>query len=108
MWVAFRVLKGIMVILVIWFALSGLTCVQQHQQAVVLRFGEVTGRPRGPGLSVAFPFPIDQTLLVDVTAVKRTYDKHWFQVRQGEEGKAIQQLRRSGEGLKPGPGRGRC
>jgi regulator of protease activity HflC (stomatin/prohibitin superfamily) len=68
---AFRVLKTIMIVLIVLYMFSGFECVEEHQKAVVLRFGRLlTGehQVREPGLSWAYPFPVDETLRVGVTA----------------------------------------
>jgi len=66
---SFGVLKAIMIVLVVLFLFSGLKCVDEHQKAVVLRFGEIqAGAVRNPGLSWALPYPVDETLRVGVTA----------------------------------------
>ncbi|MHC4065943.1 MAG: SPFH domain-containing protein, partial [Planctomycetota bacterium] len=66
---SFSVLKGIMIILIVLFTFSGLKCVEEHQKAVVLRFGKLKSQDvRGPGLSPAWPYPVDETLRVGVRA----------------------------------------
>lgn len=100
---SFGVLKVIMVILVVWFLLSGLTCVQENQQAVVFRFGKLQPTARGSGLSWAFPYPIDETLRIGVTAETLKFDSHWFHVLPDEETASLRQLQdsRGGQGLNP-------
>ena len=48
---SFGVLKGIMIVLVVLFVFSGLSMVQENQQAVVMRFGKLNTAAREPGLS---------------------------------------------------------
>ena len=101
---SFAVLKVIMIVLIVAFMFTGVECVEDHQQAVVLRFGKLrTGEDqvRGPGLSLAAPFPIDETLLVGVTAETLNFNSHWFQLRPGEEDKSINNISRPGQGLNP-------
>jgi membrane protease subunit HflK len=45
-------------VLIVWL-LSGLTVVQPHQRAMVLRFGRPLERELGPGLHFKAPWPID-------------------------------------------------
>lgn len=45
-------------LLIVWL-LSGLTVVQPHQRAVVLRFGKPVGPELNPGLHYKWPWPID-------------------------------------------------
>ncbi|MCP4248409.1 MAG: hypothetical protein GY778_15285 [bacterium] len=78
---SFGVLKAIMIILVVLFAFSGLKCVQEHQRAVLLRFGKLSSDPeREPGLAWALPYPVDETLRVGVTAERLSFfDMHTAQ-----------------------------
>jgi membrane protease subunit HflK len=63
---SFKVLKFIMLVLVVLFLLTGVQFIEPHEQAVVLRFGRLLGDIRSPGVSLAFPYPIDETLRVPV------------------------------------------
>lgn len=76
----FRILKGVMVLLFIAFLLSGLIRVDENEEAIVLRFGRPTAGVRHPGLSLALPFPIDETIRLPVNEFKtlRLEDMHWF------------------------------
>ena len=98
---SFSVLKAIMVVLIVLFMFSGFKCVEEHQGAVVLRLGKLEPTARGAGLSRAWPYPIDETLRVGITAeTLKFFDTHWFQVRENEEGLALNQITRYG-GLHP-------
>ena len=97
---SFNVLKAIMVVLVVLFMFSGFKCVEEHQGAVVLRLGKLQPQQRGAGLSRAWPYPIDETLRVGVTAETLRFDSHWFRVRADEEGLALHKLSRY-SGLHP-------
>ena len=104
---SFGVLKVIMVLLVVWFLFSGVTCVQETQQAVVFRFGKLQSAASETGLHLAFPYPVDETLRIGVAAETLTFDSHWFQVRPEEEGVSLSMISRGGQGLDPvhdGPG----
>ncbi|MFQ5490193.1 MAG: SPFH domain-containing protein, partial [Phycisphaerae bacterium] len=73
-----------------------------HEEAVVLRFGSLAGGARNPGLSLAWPFPIDETLRVRTTAVTLRADKaHWFKVSPEEVGTPLSNLSRARK-LRPG------
>jgi regulator of protease activity HflC (stomatin/prohibitin superfamily) len=52
-------------LLIVWF-LSGLTVVQPHQRAVVLRFGKPVGQELGPGLHFKWPWPIDSVYVPEL------------------------------------------
>lgn len=64
--ISFVVLKLVMVAVVLLFILSGFFHVQENEQAVVLRFGKVTGsgaeRILGPGLHWSLPYPIEEII----------------------------------------------
>jgi len=70
---SFSVLKTIMIVLVVLFMFSGLKCVEEHQKAVVLSLGKLKADAvRDSGLSWAWPYPVDETLRVGVTAERLT------------------------------------
>ncbi len=75
----FRILKAVMVLLVIAFLLSGMIRVDENEEAIVLRFGQPTAGVRQPGLSLAWPFPIDETIRLPVNELKtlRLEEIHW-------------------------------
>lgn len=74
----FRVLKAVMVLLIIAFLLSGLTRVDENEEAMVLRFGRPTSGVQQPGLLVALPYPIDETIRLPVKELMtRRSDMHW-------------------------------
>lgn len=100
---SFGVLKAIMIVLVVWFLLSGLTCVQENEQAVVFRLGKLQPAARDPGLSWAFPYPLDEMLEIGVTAETLTFDSHWFHVGPEEKTASLRKLEssRGGQGLDP-------
>ena len=68
--ISFIILKGIMLVLVILFLISGFTMVEPDEQALVLRFGKIRGlaedRLLGPGLHWIFPYPIDEIVKIPV------------------------------------------
>lgn len=74
----FRILKAVMVLLVIAFLFSGLIRVDENEEAIILRFGRPTAGVRHPGLSLAWPFPIDETIRLPVNELKTlSLDVHW-------------------------------
>jgi membrane protease subunit HflK len=98
---SFSVLKGIMVVLIVLFMFSGFKCVEEHQGAAIIRFGRLQPEARGAGLSRAWPYPIDETLRVNVTAETLKFrDSHWLRVRDDEQGLSLNQINRQG-GLHP-------
>jgi membrane protease subunit HflK len=59
---SFNILKFIMIVLVVLYALSGVRIVDEDSEAVVFRFGKLH-RVQGSGASIAFPYPIEETLV---------------------------------------------
>lgn len=56
--------------------LLGLSCVvivEPHQQALVYRFGQLSPKPLGPGLSFKLPWPFETSETVDVTRVREVF-----------------------------------
>ena len=54
------------------WAFTGIYRVRDAEMAVVLRFGEYVGTPRGPGLGFHLPYPIETRLIEDVQQLRRT------------------------------------
>jgi membrane protease subunit HflK len=68
---------------------SGIKSVKPNEAALVLRFGKLVGATRaeqirGPGLLLAFPYPIDEIVRVPVRQVKEiVIDELWYPTRGG-------------------------
>jgi membrane protease subunit HflK len=97
---SFGILKLIMFVLVIMYCFSGVQCIEQNEEAVVLRFGKLLPDPRPAGLSWAFPYPIDETIIVPTQKDNELLVKHWPQIRPGQEGQPLNKVR-AGGGLNP-------
>ena len=99
---SFKILKLIMFILVVMYCFSGVQCIEEHEQAVVLRFGKLLPAVREPGLSWAFPYPVDETLRFPTKKSNTFHIKsHWPHVKEGQEAEPLDKVRGAG-GLKPG------
>ncbi|MBP7020645.1 MAG: protease modulator HflK [Planctomycetes bacterium] len=65
---SFRILKGIMVLLLILFLSSGIFTVDQNEEAMILRFGKVQGtkadRILKPGLHWTWPYPLSDIIRI--------------------------------------------
>ncbi len=72
--VSFTILKVIMVLLIVLFAVSGIFRVQPDEEALVLQFGRLRGegeqRILQPGLKFAFPEPISEVIRIPVQRVQ--------------------------------------
>jgi membrane protease subunit HflK len=80
---SFLILKIIMVVLVVIFLTSGIFKVQQDEQALVLRFGEIQGlgdtRVKNPGLQFTWPEPICEVVRIPVGKVQTlAVDSFWY------------------------------
>jgi len=86
---SFFLLKIIMVVVIVWFLLSGFVKVESNEQALVLRFGKIQGvgenRLLGPGPHWILPYPIDEIVKIPV-AKKETIaiDSFWYFQRPNE------------------------
>lgn len=71
---SFKILQGIMILLVILFLSSGIFVVEQNQEAMVLRFGQIQGsladRILKPGLHYSFPYPLSQVIKIPTHEIK--------------------------------------
>lgn len=97
--ISFIVLKGIMVILIIIFFLSGVFTVAPDECAIVLRLGKIRGatteqRILKPGLHLAIPYPVDTiiTLPGKSAVLSMSLDSFWYDE---------QAQTRPGQGLNP-------
>ncbi len=106
--VLFAVLKGLMVLTLLYFVFSGVFVVKQHQAALVLRFGRIVGAPDrrllGPGIHWAFPYPIDEVVKIDAERVyTMLLSDFWYKKTALEElRKEIEQEEGGTEELEPG------
>ncbi len=100
---SFKILKGIMMVLVVLYLFSNVRRVDSHEQALVLRLGSLRAGVHEPGLVWAFPFPIDE--IVPLPATKSNdllVDSHSFFRRREEVGKPLSYIARSpSTGLNP-------
>ncbi|HCU36539.1 MAG TPA: FtsH protease activity modulator HflK [Armatimonadetes bacterium] len=72
---AFRFLRWGAIVVLAAIALSGVTYVRSHEQAVVVRFGKLAGataadQVHGPGILIAYPYLIDRIIRVPVRTVQ--------------------------------------
>lgn len=81
---SFRVLRWVMLFLLIAYSLSGFYSVREHEVAMTVVFGRVTGhgdrRIKGPGLRLTWPRPIARVIKVPAARV-HTVDNttFWFE-----------------------------
>jgi len=101
--VSFKILKGVMMILVVLYMLSNVRCIGSHEQALVLRLGALQEGVREPGMVRAWPFPIEEIVpLPTKKANILTVDSHNFHRQPFEIGKELDTISRSSHrGLHP-------
>ncbi len=72
---SFGIVKFVMFILVCVFLGSGLFTVGPQERAIIIRLGKPVGQGEkallGPGLHLAFPYPIDEYRKVPITAIQQ-------------------------------------
>ena len=100
---SFGILKFIMVILVGLFLISNVRSIGEHEEALTLRLGRLLPGVHKAGLAWAFPYPIDEVVLLPT---KKSNDllvkSHSFARLASEEGKPLAYISRSGSsGLNP-------
>lgn len=100
---SFNILKGIMVVLLVLYLFSNVQCVSGHEQALVVRLGELQPGVHEAGLVRALPFPIDEILRLPTRKFNElTVNSHSFRRRPEEEGKPLEFISRgSHAGLDP-------
>ena len=100
---SFKILKGIMMVLVVLYLFSNAQCVQPHEQALVLRLGRLLPSVKDPGLVWAFPYPLDEIVPLPTNKINETLiDSHTFRRREGEIGKPLNMISRDErQGLNP-------
>lgn len=93
--VSFKILKGVMVILVILYLFSNVRCIGSHEQALVLRLGALKKGVKEPGLVRAWPFPIEEIMpLPTKKASDLIVDSHNFHRQPIEIGKELDTISR--------------
>ncbi len=99
---SFRILKGIMLVLVVLYLISNVRRVDSHEEALVLRLGTLRPHVYQAGLVWAFPFPIDE--IVPLPTKKSNdliVESHTFKRRPEEIGKPLSFISRGSRGLNP-------
>ena len=87
---SFRILKWAMIIVVLAMLFSGVFSVGPDERAVIVRLGKIAGagKVHGPGLHLAWPYPIDSIIKVPVGKIKSLdADGLWY--RKGIDEKRV-------------------
>ena len=98
---SFGILKMVMFVLVVLYCFSGVRCVEEQEQAVVFRFGNLLPGVRDSGLSWAFPPPIDETLVFPSKKANQfTSFAHWPHLTEEQKSQPLG-IAKAGGGLNP-------
>jgi len=99
---SFRILKGIMIVLIVLFLFSNVRRIESHEQALMLRFGGLLPGVKDSGLVWALPFPVDEIVSLPTKQSNAlTIDSHSFLRRPDEVGKPLAFIQRGVDGLSP-------
>jgi membrane protease subunit HflK len=100
---SFRILKGIMLVLVVLYLFSNFRRIESHEQALLVRLGSLKPEVHEAGLVLAFPFPIDEIVpLPTRKSNELSIDSHTFRRTRDEIGKPLAFISRGpAEGLRP-------
>ncbi len=91
--VSFRALRFVMVLLLVGYLLSGIFVVGQHEKAMVLVFGKLSGmageRVKSPGIYWTFPRPISEIVRVPTERIQSIEtDTFWHAIPETPDGAA--------------------
>ncbi len=98
---SFRLLSLIMILIMAAFLATGLKTIKQNQRGIIKMFGRVVGEV-GPGLAHAWPFPIGEIDVVDVSVQKFEMDDFWINETAKDLATPWEQRTAYRGGLKPG------
>ena len=101
---SFGIVRFVMVILFVLFLASGFFTVGPQEKAILLRFGRPVGEGEkvllGPGLHLAWPYPIDEVIKIPITEIQKLTAKgSWF--FQTPEQEALGEDPAAGQSLNP-------
>ena len=104
--VSFTILKGVMVVLVGLYFVSGFYQVQPQERAVQLQFGRIVGegenRVKEQGWHFNWPFPIGSVVKVPTTTQTLTIaNTFMFELREADRGRTYAELAGQGRALNP-------
>lgn len=99
---SFRILKGIMGILVVLYLASGIKFLEPNEGAVIFRLGDLQPTVYSSGLLLAWPFPIDEVVRLPVKeSTDLVIDSHMLWLSEEEKSKGLKFVSRGHEGLDP-------
>ncbi|MEX2673601.1 MAG: SPFH domain-containing protein [Phycisphaeraceae bacterium] len=100
--ISFMALKGIMILLVVYFAFSGAFEIQEGQVGVRLHLGAASYETYEPGIHLSWPEPIDRIIRVSTlqrqVPIERAF---WMNIPEGAEAQSLDELQPQ-QNLTPG------
>jgi len=102
---SFRILQGVMVLLVIGYLASNLNVVEEQQRGLRLAFGQIRNtEPLEPGPHWSWPYPMGEFVRVTTAPQQiELEDEFWLGLSEGERAQDFRQIRRAiSQGLVPG------
>lgn len=99
---SFRILKGIMGVLVVLYLASGIKFLEPNESAVIFRLGDLQPTVYTSGLLLAWPFPIDDVVRLPVKeSTDLVIDSHMLWLSEEDKAKGMKFVTRGHEGLDP-------
>jgi regulator of protease activity HflC (stomatin/prohibitin superfamily) len=98
--ITYRLLQGVMVILVILFVFSGVQQIKVTERGVKVAFGEIVARNLEPGPQFSLPYPLGQIIKVTTTAPQQTITA--FQPGRYDPSRSLEEQGAGGTSLRPG------
>jgi len=99
--VSFRLLTGIMILVVVAFLLTGLKSIEPQQIGVKKVFGKVVGAAE-QGLAYTWPFPVGEIEIVTTRERTATVEDFWMNETPADKTKKLTDRRTRTAGLRPG------
>jgi len=99
--VSFRLLRGIMIVVVFLFLVTGLKSVDPDEVGLKKLFGRIVGVV-DEGLVYTWPFPVGDVEMIDTKERELTIDDFWMHETPEDKTKDLSSRRFSKKGLKPG------
>ncbi len=96
--VSFWILKTVMILLAVaflgWSRHSGFFTVPPQKQAMVLRFGAISGPgvPKDPGRHWSWPYPVESREMVDVRVKSLEIDTFFFRLSERDKTKTLDEM----------------
>jgi len=98
---SFRLLSVIMVLVVIFFLLTGLAGIDSAEVGIITRFGRIVGVAE-EGLTYAWPFPIGGIEKLDISQQEIEINDFWMSEKPEDRTRRLSERKTPKGGLRPG------